>query len=268
MAVAHPFAPDNGGGLHFAENSSASSSDIVRNADGLYLQQNVETMDVPRASGTPGTAVACTDVRGINVRPMQIIAQNPSSLAGREFQAIGVLAGRVANGTGGTNCTGTTNGNINKRFYRDGMYCDLNCEYRSAIPGPNMSSGGPYAFQMQRYYNAATNDFYWSLYFQNDLRMTITTLQFESGYIVVGSESATDGAFDTGDLGHQNINMGFNNARELHMHRFGSASASAPGLTNYVRIPWTRENNPHANLCAVNGSFESGQVILRGTGRC
>lgn len=48
--------------------------------------------------------------------------------------------------------------------------------------------------------------------------MTITTLQFESGYIFIGSESATEGALDTGDPGHQNIKMGFNNARELHMH--------------------------------------------------
>lgn len=90
---------------------------------------------------------------------MQIIAQFPPQLANVEFQAIGVLAGRVANGTGGSNCTGTTNGNINKRFYRDGIYCDLGCVYRSAIPGPNMSAGGPYAFQMQRYYDGPTMTF-------------------------------------------------------------------------------------------------------------
>ncbi len=263
---AHPYG-GNAGGAHYAENSSLSTSDIVRNADGLYVQENVETMDVPRANGTPGTAVTCTDVRGANARPMQILAQNPARLQGVEFQAIGVAAGRFSNGTGGTNCTGTTNGNINKRVYRDGIYCDLNCEYRSSMPGPNVSAGGPYAFQMQRRFNG-TNDFYWDLYFENDYRLTITTLQFESGAIGIGAESTTEGAPDNGQAGHQNLNMGFNNARQLHMHRFGTASASAPGLSNYVRIPWTRAENPHAAVCAVNGSFESGQVVLRGVGRC
>lgn len=265
---AHPYG-GNAGGLHRVSDA-VGSQNFRTNIDGFQVRGVAPgEMDVARGDGTPGVIVTSNNnVRGLNVRPIQITAWFPAAQRNVEFVAMGIGVGCIANGQGGSNCSGVSfNGGVTKRVYLDGNACLNACVYGSSWPGPALSAGQATILHMQRRWNG--NAFVWRVYTDGTLRTTRLRHLMESGVMNAGIESSTFGAFEFGSPNHQNVNMALDSYTQMWHHNFGDPSANDPTTANMHPVPWTVADNPHAGVCEMQGSADSsGTVILRGLGRC
>jgi len=230
-------------------------------------------MTVPTSCG-PQFIIGNCDVEGFNGRPIEITAVHPATAYDNDVHFdIGYGAGCWD----AARCTGiyAPTGGVYKTSYVQALYCSpagsTNC-YLSHVGfyDPVSVNDNP-TYQMQR--NGSPPNAIWRIW-ANDVLLEQYDDQMQSGRARLGvlSKNLTSYGLklDCCPANHQKLNMNEQYFFGIYYHRFGQASTSPPGPSNYTVVQDMIPLNPHAANCSTAFFLVPvfGGPHVLGTGSC